>query len=1175
MTSVLDPQGGPAGAHVMSVGDDTYVYPDAAVPFIASGALDERLFNVTELLEAGYDDARSDRLPLIVTYTDAAVRSRSTKTPEGARKTLTLSSVQGAAISAEHRRAADFWSSLTGGESASAAAASQPSGRLAGGIAKVWLDGKVKATLSDTTAQIGAPAVWESGNTGEGVDVAVLDTGIDAGHPDFEGRIAATRSFVPDEDVTDGNGHGTHVASTVAGTGAAAGGTEKGVAPGARLHIGKVLSDKGEGGDSSVLAGMEWAARDQHAKIISMSLGGEPTDGTDLLSQAVNRLSEETGALFVVAAGNSGPGARTVGAPGAADAALTVGAVNGPGRGVDQLAVFSSRGPRVGDNGLKPDLTAPGVDVLAARSQFAEGEGAYTTMSGTSMATPHVAGAAALLAAEHPDWTGRQLKDALVSTTTGTSRYSPYQGGAGRLDIAAATKATLIAPTSVFSQARYPYAPGQTAREDVTYTNTADTPVTVDLALAGPPGLPEGLFGLSADRLTVPAHGTATVEFLTHLDRGQDNAAYSSFLTATGPDGKVLTRTPVGVNKQGQRVTLSVTTKHRGGGLPGIFFLKDIERNTVPEVYTVDASGTLDLTLVPSTYAAWMIADVPGVDGTHALGLGVLPVPQIDLSESRTLSLDTSRLRKAAALTPQETANGGFRVDQYRSYGDRVPYGVSYLPEHRDYDSLWLLPTEKVTRGAYGLHTRWRQVQPPLTFASGSQTYDDVAVQSNSPVLPEGTGGYRAVWLGDGSAEDFRKAKVRGRVVVVRRSDTVPAPDQAKAAAEAGARQLLILNDGYGRLAHLLEAPPLPVATLGADDSARLLTRLKKPGTDVLKVVSHPYPHYLYDLVRRHDGAVPSDPSYRPGPGDLARIDDSFRDTRQGRVAQSRWDLSFSGVHLGVDPTLVPAQGKLTSWVTADPDLTWMSTASADNTELIQSSTARSYKPRSVSGEVWFSPVLHPRFVQGGDIATPFRAGEGMSTSIVTAWGDSGGHAGTSSTPGATKVSLYQGDNLLAENTNDGLSINGLAPEPLPYRLVVEGERAVPGRPYSPRTRTEWGYTSASPDDVEIHPLPLIQLDYAVATDLSGRAHRRTGLAVTPSHFKGAPGAGSIRTVTLEVSYDDGATWHRTPMRAGGDDWRTSLHAPRRAQFASLRTTATDDSGNTVSQTVIRAFGLK
>ncbi|MZG14438.1 peptidase, partial [Streptomyces sp. SID5914] len=143
--SVTDTHGRSGGAHVMSVGSDTYVYPDAAIPYLASGALDGRLFNVTELIEDGYDDARADELPLIVTYTDTAARSRGAKTPEGARRTRALSSIQGAAISAEHSRAADFWASLTGtGDTAAggrAARSATSGGRLVGGIAKVWLDG--------------------------------------------------------------------------------------------------------------------------------------------------------------------------------------------------------------------------------------------------------------------------------------------------------------------------------------------------------------------------------------------------------------------------------------------------------------------------------------------------------------------------------------------------------------------------------------------------------------------------------------------------------------------------------------------------------------------------------------------------------------------------------------------------------------------------------------------------------------------------------------------------------------------------------------------------------------------------------------------------------------------------------------------------------------------------
>ncbi|MFD0539314.1 S8 family serine peptidase [Actinomadura luteofluorescens] len=127
--------------------------------------------------------------------------------------------------------------------------------------------------------QVGAPQAWSAGYTGEGAKVAVLDTGVDAGHPDLQGRIAETRNFSESADAADRVGHGTHVASTVAGTGAASRGERRGVAPRADLLIGKVLDDEGSGTDSSVIAGMEWAA--PRADVVNMSLGGAPTDGTD------------------------------------------------------------------------------------------------------------------------------------------------------------------------------------------------------------------------------------------------------------------------------------------------------------------------------------------------------------------------------------------------------------------------------------------------------------------------------------------------------------------------------------------------------------------------------------------------------------------------------------------------------------------------------------------------------------------------------------------------------------------------------------------------------------------------------------------------------------------------------------------------------------------------------
>src|SRR5262249_34377583 len=154
--------------------------------------------------------------------------------------------------------------------------------------------------------QIHAPEAWAAGYDGTGTTVAVLDTGYDPTHPDLKGVVAGTANFSTNPTTTDGNGHGTHLASTIAGTGAASHGVHGGVAPGTKLLIGKVLDDTGSGEDSQVLAGMQWAVA-QHADVISMSLGGDgPGQDSDPLSQAVDELSANSKSLFVIAAGNNG-----------------------------------------------------------------------------------------------------------------------------------------------------------------------------------------------------------------------------------------------------------------------------------------------------------------------------------------------------------------------------------------------------------------------------------------------------------------------------------------------------------------------------------------------------------------------------------------------------------------------------------------------------------------------------------------------------------------------------------------------------------------------------------------------------------------------------------------------------------------------------------------------------
>ncbi|OLF06044.1 hypothetical protein BLA60_33945 [Actinophytocola xinjiangensis] len=554
---------------------DTHVVPQDALGDIAAGRLDPRLFDVSELARTGYGDADRRDLPLIVDFPGATPRSA------GLTAVRNLPSTGAAAL----RAAKDtrFW------------AGAAPS------ATRIWLDGPVRASLDRSVAQIGAPTAWDAGYTGEGTTVAVLDTGIDVTHPDLADAVTGAKDFTESESGTDDRfGHGTHVSSIITG----AGGKYRGVAPDATLLNGKVLDDFGGGYESGIIAGMEWAAT-SGADVVNMSLGGWPTDGTDPMSLAVNQLTEQTGTLFVISAGNSGA-PQSIGNPGSADAALTVGAVDRD----DQIAEFSSRGPRLGDGAIKPDITAPGVDIVAAKATNGvigdPVEDGYVALSGTSMAAPHVAGAAAVLAQQHPDWTAAQLKPALMASSAPNPELTVFDQGAGRVDVAAAVTGTVYtSPPSVsFGVARWPHDDDQPIARTVTYTNTGTEPVTLDLStdLRGPDGQPSpaGLFTLSAEQVTVPAGGTAEVTVTADTRTEATDGTHSGTVVATA--GQTTVRTPVAVDREVESYDVTLNFLDHNGNPTNEYSYRFVDLAQPNGFSDYDESGTVVARLPKGEY---------------------------------------------------------------------------------------------------------------------------------------------------------------------------------------------------------------------------------------------------------------------------------------------------------------------------------------------------------------------------------------------------------------------------------------------------------------------------------------------------------------------------------------------------------------------------------------------
>ncbi len=306
-------------------------------------------------------------------------------------------------------------------------------------IDAVWEDLPVHAFLDVSAEKIHAPALWQRGITGAGVKVAVVDTGIGQGHPDFAGRIAAAADFTGKGSPQDGNGHGTHVAGIIAGSGAASGGIYRGIAPDASLYIAKVLTDSGSGHMSDVIAGLEWAVQ-QGAQVVNISLGSdEPCDGSDALATVCDEVVHR-GVVICAAAGNNGPAMGTIGSPGCAREVITIGASTDN----DQVAVYSSRGPTK-DGRHKPDFCFPGSGIISARAEGTSlgtpQDRYYTAASGTSMATPHCSGSAALLLQAYPEATPDEIKRRLAYHAFNLD-VPPNVQGQGRPDLVAAYEYT-------------------------------------------------------------------------------------------------------------------------------------------------------------------------------------------------------------------------------------------------------------------------------------------------------------------------------------------------------------------------------------------------------------------------------------------------------------------------------------------------------------------------------------------------------------------------------------------------------------------------------------------------------------------------------------------------------------------------------------------------------------
>ncbi|MGW1887186.1 S8 family serine peptidase [Streptomyces sp. NPDC001970] len=1192
-------QPGPGREHIpfRTLEDDDNsltVLPADAEALVTAGTLDRRLFNVTALIAQGYDEDHSSALPLIVysapsrdggRITAQAARAAEARADrlvalnDSSARARSLTSIGARSLRVAGGELGTFWKTLNpGGKSDAARAAVTP---------RVSLDGRVKAVLDRSTAQINAPSAWKAGYEGQGVKVAVLDTGVDANHPDLAGRIAEAKDFSGSANTGDHFGHGTHVASIVAGTGAASSGSRRGVAPKADLLIGKVLDDNGYGSESGIIDGMEWAAGG-HAKVVNMSLGADiQTDGTDSMSQAVNALTESTGTLFVVAAGNSGPGPSTVGSPGAADAALTVGAVDRD----DTLASFSSRGPRFGDGAVKPDVTAPGVGIVAARAAGTTlgdpVDDNYVSLSGTSMATPHVAGAAALLAQQHPNWGAQQLKDALVSTSRTVSGTKVTEQGGGRIDLA-----TAIGPvTATGSVTLAPLHIGDTqgARQAATvrYTNTGDKPVTLSLAVnlateAGRP-LAGGVVGVGSGTVQVGPGATAEVPLRTDATNAV-RGKYYGYLTAKFADGTVLAHTTVSLVVHAPQHRLTVVYRDRDGKVvPG--WLPTIWGPDGVEGYT-DLDAGVAVVEEGTYYVSTSFNDTAD-DGVGEIGNVV--VPEVKVTKDTTVTLNAAEATEVKIRTPRPAERYGQLIPMYYRQidGQERLEGISLWYSDRFYTN----PTAPVTDGAFEFTVRTQLKAPQLRARVSGISQEFTPYYENfSPAFRDQGARLTAVAAGTAQAPDFRGA--RGKLAVVQ-DDNSAGYDQralAQTAAAAGAKALLVVwPKGVGAQAEWLptgDRMALPVMRFSWADGTALLKRMAR-GTTTVEFSGTVRSPYMYDVMQISKGFIPKSLTFSQRKSAEVRATYSRTGGSEWASEQRFAWRPYQDTAIGQTSRYVPVGQERVEYVNAGDDTQWQHAVQYVAVDTFGNplsggmhDEAHTYQPGRHATERWFGAVVRPSIPRGEHLPS-VRNGNTLSV-YVPEFNDSGtGHwsfaeKNSFDRAGDTNAAeLYRNGQQIARSDNGAWGNFEVPAGNAAYRLDLTTARVSDDWHFGTSASTSWTFhsdTTAAPEK-----LPLLQVDYAVPVDAQnavGSARRHNlGLSVRMQDGMAAP-----RGVTLKVetSYDDGKTWTtaRTAGKGSGQ-FTATVERPssvRGDAYVTLRVTATDAAGNSVRQTVNRAY---
>lgn len=494
------------------------------------------------------------------------------------------------------------------------------------------------------------------------------------------------------------------------------------------------------------------------------------------------------------------------------------------------------------------------------------------------------------------------------------------------------------------------------------------------------------------------------------------------------------------------------------------------------------------------------------------------------------------------------------------------------------YDSVFAAPTAKVTKGSFEYRTVWRLGKPMLEVKGVGET----VVQPGSTLVE----GRRKLPLVDVGTGEYGGKDVRGKAVLVRMREGAEPAAIAQAAQDAGAEALFVTDDVPGRLNAWFGTDdnadrPLQIATVNAADAARLRAARKAETNGTRNTP------YTYDLSEGHRGSIPArDLTYEPSRGQLAVLDTRFHAVKPVSGSEFRYSLTDDSFPIGIGfQERIDFPAERTEYVSTGPGQLWHESVNVGAGDLEERSGLVRYRGGTHPDLDWFRPVWQPWL--GSGLGWGQQRAGGQLQFNTPGWGDSGpDHTGFgnvwSDETGMTQFTeVYLDGELVDRRMSSGVYVSDAPADEHTYKVVTDTTLDANRWKLSTKGHSEWTFRSAATPENRWTVLPLLNLGFDVDTDLAGnvRGGSRLPVGIHSSYVAGATDTGATGTIgggKLEVSYDDGKSWRTVRLSNTGEaEWKGTVTVPRGTEYVSLRASASDDRGGSVTQEIVRAVGVR